>query len=76
MSEMSIKLNLDKYCIEGTAILVIDTVEKTVPAKGGVRVHPNVTEEEIASLAAEMTQKCILAGLPFGGAKAAFALQT
>ena len=69
MSEMSIKLNLDKYCIEGTAILVIDTVEKTVPAKGGVRVHPNVTEEEIASLAAEMTQKCILAGLPFGGAK-------
>ncbi len=69
MSEMSIKLNLDKYCIEGTAILVIDTVEKTVPAKGGIRVHPNVTEEEIASLSAEMTQKCILAGLPFGGAK-------
>jgi glutamate dehydrogenase/leucine dehydrogenase len=27
---------------------------------------PNVTEEEIASLSAEMTQKCILAGLPFG----------
>ena len=69
MSEMSIKLNLDKYCVEGTAILVIDTVGKTVPAKGGIRVHPNVTEEEIASLAAEMTKKCILAGLPFGGAK-------
>jgi glutamate dehydrogenase/leucine dehydrogenase len=69
MSEMSIKLNLEKYCVDGTAILVIDTVEKTVPAKGGIRVHPRVTEEEIASLAAEMTKKCILAGLPFGGAK-------
>lgn len=69
MSEMSIKLNLEKYCVDGTAILVIDTVEKTVPAKGGIRVHPRVTEEEIASLAAEMTKKCILAGLPFGEPK-------
>ncbi|MGE4354094.1 MAG: Glu/Leu/Phe/Val dehydrogenase [Oscillospiraceae bacterium] len=69
MPETIIKINLDKYCLDGEAILVIDTVEKTAPAKGGIRVHQRVSEEEITSLAGEMTQKCILAGLPFGGAK-------
>ena len=69
MSEQIIKLNLDKYCLDAEAILVIDTVEKTAPAKGGIRIHPNVTEREVALLAAEMTNKCILANLPFGGAK-------
>ncbi len=69
MSSMVIKLNLEKYKLDAEAILVIDTVEKTAPAKGGIRIHPNVTEEEIASLAAEMSKKCVLADLPFGGAK-------
>lgn len=69
MSETVIKINLDKYRINGEAILVIDTVERTAPAKGGIRVHSQVTEEEISALAAEMTYKCILADLPYGGAK-------
>lgn len=69
MSSMVIKLNLEKYKLDAEAILVIDSVESTTPAKGGIRIHPNVTEEEIASLASEMTRKCTLAGLPFGGAK-------
>lgn len=69
MSETVIKINLDKYKIDGEAILVIDTVDKTAPAKGGIRIHANVTEDEIAALASEMTKKCILANLPFGGAK-------
>ena len=69
MSETVIKINLDKYKIEGEAILVIDMVDRTAPAKGGIRVHAQVTEEEISALAAEMTNKCILANLPFGGAK-------
>lgn len=69
MSSMVIKLNLQKYKLDAEAILVIDSVESTAPAKGGIRIHPNVTEEEIASLASEMTRKCTLAGLPFGGAK-------
>ena len=69
MSSMVIKLDLGKYKLDAEAILVIDSVESTAPAKGGIRIHPNVTEEEIASLASEMTKKCILAGLPFGGAK-------
>lgn len=69
MPETVIKINLNKYSITGEGILVIDTVEKTAPAKGGIRVHQNVTEEEITALAGEMTKKCILAGIPFGGAK-------
>jgi glutamate dehydrogenase (NAD(P)+) len=39
------------------------------PSKGGVRYHPDVTVDEVKSLAMWMTWKCALMGLPFGGAK-------
>ena len=39
------------------------------PGKGGVRYHPNVTLDEVQSLAFWMTFKCALLDLPFGGAK-------
>ena len=39
------------------------------PTKGGVRYHPEVTEDEIVALAAWMTWKCALLDLPYGGAK-------
>ncbi len=39
------------------------------PCKGGLRYGPNVTLDEIRGLAAEMTWKCAVVNLPFGGSK-------
>ncbi len=39
------------------------------PTKGGIRFHPNVTLDEVKSLASWMTWKTAVVNLPFGGAK-------
>lgn len=39
------------------------------PAKGGIRYHPDITMNEVISLAKLMTWKCALVNIPFGGAK-------
>ena len=50
------------------AIVCIDST-KLGPAKGGVRMRPDVTEDEVFRLARAMTLKTAMAGLPFGGGK-------
>ncbi len=39
------------------------------PFKGGIRFHPNVSEDEVRALATLMSLKCAVAGIPYGGGK-------
>lgn len=39
------------------------------PTKGGVRFHPDVTENEVKALSIWMTLKCGIVNLPYGGGK-------
>jgi glutamate dehydrogenase len=39
------------------------------PTKGGIRLHPDVNEDEVKALSIWMSVKCGIAGLPYGGGK-------
>lgn len=39
------------------------------PTKGGIRFHPDVTEEEVKALSMWMSIKCGITSLPYGGGK-------
>jgi len=65
--EYIVKVYDPKIGLEG--FLVIDNTVLG-PGKGGIRMTPDITEEEVFRLARTMTFKCALADLPFGGAKA------
>lgn len=65
-----IKVQNPEEGVEG--FLVIDNTTLG-PGKGGIRMTPSVTTEEVARLARAMTYKNALAGIPFGGAKSGIA---
>lgn len=75
MSYITLKINLDKYVENCHAILVIDKMDRGVPAKGGIRILPNLKEEDVTELAHEMSVKSLIASLPFGGAKGGIILE-
>jgi len=64
--EMIVQVYDPKTKMEG--IVVIDNTA-IGPAKGGVRLVPDITVDEVYGLARAMTWKNALAGIPFGGAK-------
>lgn len=39
------------------------------PYKGGIRFHPNVSEDEVRALSTWMTWKCATTNIPYGGGK-------
>lgn len=39
------------------------------PFKGGIRFHPQVSEDEVKALSLWMSVKCAVAGIPYGGGK-------
>ncbi|MSU60288.1 MAG: Glu/Leu/Phe/Val dehydrogenase [Candidatus Staskawiczbacteria bacterium] len=65
--ELIVKVFNKKIGVEG--FLVVDNTALGM-GKGGIRMTPTVTVEEVARLARTMTWKNALAGIPFGGAKA------
>lgn len=64
--ELVVKVHDEKIGLDG--FLVIDNTTMG-PGKGGIRMTPNVTEEEVRRLARAMTWKNAIAGIPFGGGK-------
>ena len=67
--EVSIPVSMDDGSIEVFQGFRVTHNIARGPSKGGIRYHPDVTLDEVKSLAMWMTWKCALMGLPFGGAK-------
>jgi glutamate dehydrogenase (NAD(P)+) len=67
--EVSIPVQMDDGTIEVFLGYRVTHNIARGPSKGGIRYHPDVTLDEVKSLAMWMTWKCALMGLPFGGAK-------
>jgi glutamate dehydrogenase (NAD(P)+) len=67
--EVSIPVAMDDGSIEVFSGYRVTHNIARGPSKGGIRYHPDVTLDEVKSLAMWMTWKCALMSLPFGGAK-------
>ena len=69
-----IEVNINPTFSDGKAVniqtFVVRHNDALGPAKGGIRMTPDVTLDDITGLAMEMTWKTSLIGVPFGGGKA------
>ena len=71
--EVVVRFERSKHRFDG--VLVMDSTVLG-PASGGIRMLPDVTEEEVRILARAMTLKNAFFDLPAGGAKAGIILNS
>jgi glutamate dehydrogenase (NADP+) len=72
--QVSIPVRMDDGSLRVFAGYRVHYDDTRGPTKGGIRYHPNVTLDEVQSLAFWMTFKCAAVNLPFGGAKGGITL--
>jgi glutamate dehydrogenase (NAD(P)+) len=69
---LSLKISPEKILQADSYVVYFNTVRG--PAKGGIRIAPDVTLEETRDLAERMLWKTALARIPFGGGKSGIAI--
>jgi glutamate dehydrogenase (NAD(P)+) len=67
--ELNVGPLLDDKQVHSFKVFIVRHSDVLGPSKGGIRMAPDVTLDDINGLAMEMTWKCALIGVPFGGGK-------
>jgi glutamate dehydrogenase (NAD(P)+) len=67
--EVAVPVRMDSGEIEMFTGWRIQHDSSRGPGKGGIRFHPSVNVDEIAALSADMSIKCAVVNIPYGGAK-------
>lgn len=65
----TLKVNLDNGAIGEFSAYRSQYNDARGPFKGGIRYHPNVSEDEVKALSFWMAMKCAVVGIPLGGGK-------
>ncbi len=66
---VNIPVSMDDGSVRVFAGIRVQYNDALGPTKGGIRYHPDITVDEVTALAAWMTWKCAVVGLPLGGGK-------
>ncbi len=67
--KVSIPVNMDDGTVKVFEGFRVQHSTSRGPAKGGIRYHYNVNEDEVKALSAWMTFKCAVVNIPYGGGK-------
>ncbi|MGQ9661082.1 MAG: Glu/Leu/Phe/Val family dehydrogenase [Kiritimatiellia bacterium] len=67
--ELQLAPEFDDHRVRVFRAYIVRHSDALGPAKGGIRMMPDVTMDDVSALAMEMTWKCALIGVPFGGGK-------
>jgi len=67
--EVAVPVRLDSGQVEMYSGWRIQHDTSRGPGKGGIRFHQSVNVDEIAALSADMSIKCAVVNIPYGGAK-------